>query len=114
MDADFKAAMEALNRDDIQTYEKFLRGWAHEAISKHGGIYAEDGTPMVCKAIWNGYGWRTESLRRVRIRKGVKPYGGRLVDVVREDEKHLTVIPPHPAQPIERIYKRSEIEEEKP
>ena len=44
MDADFKAAMEALNKDDIQTYEEFLREWAREAISKHGGIYAGDGT----------------------------------------------------------------------
>jgi len=30
MDADFKAAMEALNKDDIQTYEEFLRKWARE------------------------------------------------------------------------------------
>ncbi|MBT5871992.1 MAG: hypothetical protein HOH43_01125 [Candidatus Latescibacteria bacterium] len=54
MDADFKAAMEALNKDDIQTYEEFLREWAREAISKHGGIYAEDGTPNNAEPLAEG------------------------------------------------------------
>ena len=47
-----------------------------------------------------------------RIRKGVKPFGRRRVEVVREDERFFTVLPPHPAQPIERIYRRYEIEED--
>jgi hypothetical protein len=62
-------------------------------------------------AKWNGYGWQASTKRQVRIKAGVRPYGGRLVDVVSENEREVTVIPPHPVKPIERVYQRDEIEE---
>ena len=66
---------------------------------------------MTQKAAWTGYNWQTPVLRRVRIKEGVRPFGGRLVELVSEDQATVTIVPPHPAQPIERVYRRDEVEE---
>lgn len=60
------------------------------------------------KAIWRGTGWRMPTLRQVRIKKGVRPYGGRKVDLVADDGGEWVGVWIEPA---ERRYRRSEIDE---
>jgi len=34
------------------------------------------------EAQWAGWGWQMPAIGKIRIRKGVRPWGGRLADVV--------------------------------
>jgi hypothetical protein len=45
-------------------------------------------------------------IRRVRIKKGVRPYGGRVVDVVSQDAERVVVW----IKPVGRTYLLSEVE----
>ena len=57
-------------------------------------------------AYWNGYGWVYPTTGRARIRKDVRPYGGRWVDVVSIDGDDVMVF----IYPVERRYRLDEFD----
>lgn len=66
---------------------------------------SEERTP---DATWNGFGWRPKPTGKfVRINKGVRPYGGRKVELVEVNEIAKTV--DVYIQPAVRMYLMSEV-----
>ena len=58
-------------------------------------------------AIWRGHGWKRPEIGTVRIKKGVKPYGGKRVPLIDQyDNKVIVWI-----EPTERTYRRDEVED---